>query len=240
MNIDINAIVNNKLKEMEENKTIEKLLEENIEKAIVKGIEGALDSYTLKHQIEDKIEKQVSEVVKEIGFTGYNSFIAEKVKMITEDVCREDIANKIQKTFNDLLIVKRENVKLSEIFEKYKDYMDENTDEEDKYSLERFWVSVEESEYGWITFKMAKEKPDRYSRNEDDYIEFTVHPNRDNKEIGSMSTVYIGDRRLETVLKLGNLSEVESLITNIYYNKTPIIIDIESEDDIENYFDIDI
>ena len=58
--------------------------------------------------------------------------------MITEDVCREDIANKIQKTFNDLLIVKRENVKLSEIFEKYKDYMDENTDEEDKYSLERF------------------------------------------------------------------------------------------------------
>lgn len=57
MNIDINAIVNNKLKEMEENKTIEKLLEENIEKAIVKGIEGALDSYTLKHQIEDKIEK---------------------------------------------------------------------------------------------------------------------------------------------------------------------------------------
>lgn len=138
MNIDINAIVNNKLKEMEENKTIEKLLEENIEKAIVKGIEGALDSYALKRQIEDKIEKQVSEVVKEIGFTGYNSFIAEKVKMITEDVCREDIANKIQKTFNDLLIVKRENVKLSEIFEKYKDYMDENTDEEDKYSLERF------------------------------------------------------------------------------------------------------
>lgn len=160
--------------------------------------------------------------------------------MITEDVCREDIANKIQKTFNDLLIVERENVKLSEIFEKYKDYMDENTDEEDKYSLERFWVSVEESEYGWITFKMAKEKPDRYSRNEDDYIEFTVHPNIDNKEIGSMSTVYIGDRRLETVLKLGNLSEVESLITNIYYNKTPIIIDIKSEDDIENYFDIDI
>lgn len=133
MNIDINAIVNNKLKEMEE----------NIEKAIVKGIKGVLDSYALKRQIEDKIEKQVSEVVKEIGFTGYNSFIAEKVKMITEDVCREDIANKIQKTFNDLLIVKRENVKLSEIFEKYKDYMDENTDEEDKYSLERFWVSVE-------------------------------------------------------------------------------------------------
>lgn len=240
MNIDINAIVNNKLREMEENNTIEKLLEENIEKAITKGIEGALDSYSLKRQIEDKVEKQVSEVVKEIGFTGYNSFISEKVKMITEEICREDISEKIQKTFNEILVVKRENVKLSEIFEKYRDYMNENTDEADKYSLENFWVSVEESEYGWITFKMAKEKTDRYSRSEDNYIEFTVHPNRDNKEIGSMSTVYIGDRRLETVLKLGTLSEIESLITNIYYNKTPIIIDIESEDDIETYFNIDI
>lgn len=239
MNLDINAIVNNKLREMEKNNTIEKLLEENIEKAIINGIEGALNSYSLKHQIEDKVEKQVSEVVKEIGFTGYNSFIAEKVKMITEDMCREDISEKIQKTFNEILVIKRENVKLSEIFEKYRDYMNENTDEEDKYSLENFWVNIEESEYGWITFKMAKEKPDRYSRSENNYIEFTVHPNRDNKEIGSISTIYIGDRRLETVLKLGTLSEIESLITNIYYNKTPIIIDIESEDDIETYFDID-
>ncbi|NFQ87512.1 hypothetical protein FDG04_20065, partial [Clostridium sporogenes] len=110
MNIDINAIVNNKLKEMEENKQIEKLLEENIEKAITNGIEGALESYSLRRQIEDKVEKQVSEVVKDIGFTGYNGFIAEKIKQITEDVCRDDIADKIQKTFNELLVVKRENI----------------------------------------------------------------------------------------------------------------------------------
>ena len=86
MNIDINSIVNNKLKEMEENKTIETLLEENIEKAITKGIEGALDSYSLLRQIEDKVEKQVSEVVNDIGFTAYNSFIAEKIKQKVEGI----------------------------------------------------------------------------------------------------------------------------------------------------------
>ncbi|AIY82201.1 hypothetical protein U728_3767 (plasmid) [Clostridium botulinum 202F] len=240
MNIDINAIVNNKLKEMEENNTIEKVLEENIEKAIIKGIEGALDSYSLKHQIEDKVEKQVSEVVSEIGFTGYNGFIAEKIKMITEEVCRKDVAEKIQKTFNDILVIKRENIKLSEIFEKYRDYMNESTDEEDKYSLENFWVDIEESEYGWITYKMAREKPERsYYRDDENYIEFTVYPDRDDKKIGSMNTVYIGDKRLENTFKLGNMTEIESLITNIYYNKTPIIIDIEGDDDIETYFDID-
>ncbi|MBN1039043.1 hypothetical protein DVW12_10045 [Clostridium botulinum] len=247
MNIDINAIVNNKLKEMEENKSIEKLLEENIEKAITKGIEGALDSYSLRNQIEEKVEKQVSEVVKKIGFTGYNGFIAEKIKQITEDVCRDDIAAKIQKTFNEFLIVKRESIKLSEIFEEYRDYMCETTDESEKYELERFYVEVnEEAGYRWITFKMAKEKPERYSyRNEENYIEFTVHRNSSDEENedyrkGWIGTVYLGEKNLKDTLKLGSMSKIETLITNIYYNKTPIIIDIESEDDIETYFDIDI
>lgn len=248
MNIDINAIVNKKLKEMEDNSTIEKLLEENIEKAIIKGIEGALDSYSLKRQIEDKVEKQVSEVVKEIGFTGYNGFISEKIKQITENVCRDDISAKIQKTFDELLIVKRENIKLSEIFEEYRNYMCETTDESEKYDLGgSFYVEVNEEEsYRWITFKMAKEKPERYSyRSEGDYIEFTVHRNsckEDDEEYkkGWMGTVYLGEKNLKDTLRIGNMSKIESLITNIYYNKTPIIIDIECEDDIDNYFDVDI
>lgn len=247
MNIDINAIVNNKLKKMEENKQIEKLLEENIEKAITKGIEGALDSYSLKRQIEDKVEKQVSEVVKDIGFTGYNGFITEKIKQITEDVCRDDIADKIQKTFNELLVVKRENIKLSEIFEEYRDYMCESTDEYEKYQLENFWIDVnEDEEYKWLTFKMAKEKPSGYSyRNEENYIEFTIHrksKNEDEEDYkkGWLGTVYVGEKNLKDTLKLGNMSKVESLIANIYYNETPIIIDVECEDDIDNYFDVDI
>lgn len=247
MNIDINVIVTKKLKEMKENKSIEKLLEENIEKAITKGIEGALDSYSLQREIENKIETQVSAVVKEIGFTGYNGFISEKIKQITEDVCRDDIATKIQKTFNDLLIVKRDNIKLSEIFEEYRNYMCESTDESEKYELERFYVEVnEEASYRWITFKMAKEKPERYShRSEDDYIEFTIHRNSSNEENedykkGWMGTVYLGEKNLKDTLKIGSMSKVESLITNIYYNKTPIIIDIECEDDIDCYFDVDI
>ncbi|NFL75344.1 hypothetical protein FDB81_06280 [Clostridium sporogenes] len=247
MNIDINAIVNNKLKEMEENKQIEKLLEENIEKAITNGIEGALESYSLRRQIEDKVEKQVSEVVKDIGFTGYNGFIAEKIKQITEDVCRDDIADKIQKTFNELLVVKRENIRLSEIFEEYRDYMCESTDEAEKYQLENFWIDVnEDEEYRWLTFKMAKEKPSKYLyRNEEDYIEFTIHrksykEDEEGYTKGWLGTVYVGEKKLKDTLKLGNMSKVESLIANIYYNETPIIIDVECEDDIDNYFDVDI
>lgn len=181
MHIDINAIVNNKLKEMDDNKTIEKLLAENIEKAITNGIESALDSYSLKRIIKEKVELEVSEVVSQIGFTGYNSFIADRVKDITEGVCRGDIANKIQKTFNDILVLKRESIKLSEIFKKYKEYLEEHLDEDEKYSLENFYVDVKQSEYGWLTFDMAKEKPGNYY-SDDYHINFIVHPGYENKK----------------------------------------------------------
>lgn len=237
MHIDINAIVNNKLKEMDDNKTIEKLLAESIEKAITKGIESALDSYSLKRVIQDKVEKEVSEVVSKVGFNGYNSFIADRVKDITEGTCREDISNKIQKTFNDILVLKRESIKLSEIFKKYKECLEEELDCDEKYSLENFYVDAKKSEYGWLTFDMAKEETDFYYRS-DYHIKFTVLPGYEDKKIGKLTSVTISGRDLKDAFKLGHISDIELLIANLYYNETPIIIDVESEDDIETYFDI--
>ncbi len=57
---------------------------------------------------------------------------------------------------------------------------------------------------------------------------------------GWLSNVYVREKNLNKTLKLGNMSKVELLIANILYNETPIIIDVEYEDEIDNYFDIDI
>lgn len=242
MKIDIQEIINNKIKDMEEKKTIEKTIEDTIEKTIVKAITDALDGYSLRRDIEDKISKEVSSVVADIGFTAYNSFISEKVKAITEGVCREDIAAKIQKTFDEMLVVKRDSVKLSEICDKYRDWICAETEEPEKYELEKFYAEIEESKYGWLTFKFAKEEPTYGRRSADNSIEFTVHKNNDDEGTGwiGTSTVYIEGDSINEKLKFGRMSDVELLLINIAYNKTPIIIDIEDEDDIDNYFDIDI
>ncbi|KEH93242.1 hypothetical protein [Clostridium botulinum] len=239
MKIDIQEIVNSKIKDMEEKKIVEKTIEDTLEKTIIQAVTNALDGYKLRNLIEDKVGKEVSEVVSQIGFTAYNGFIAEKVKQITEDVCNKDISDKIQKTFNEILIVKRDNVKLSEICEKYREHICEVVDESEKYDLEDFYVSVENGKapYNWITFKFAKEK-NKYRSYGDQEIEFTVHRNEDGKT-GWIGTVYIDGHNLQESMDFGTMSDIERLIVNIAYNKTPIIIDIEDEDDIDNSFDID-
>lgn len=167
MNINIGEIVNNKIKEIEENKVVENLIAETIEKSVVKAVSEAIDGYTIKRTIENKVEKEVCDIVNDIGFTAYNTFIANKVKDIIEGTIRKDLEDKIQGTLNGILLNKKENIKLSDLFEMYREYLNSTTDEHEKYELENFVVEIEDNNRGLITYKLSKEKS-KYSWGEFD------------------------------------------------------------------------
>lgn len=237
MNINIGEIVNNKIKEMEENKVVENLIAETIEKSVVKAVSEAIDGYTIKRTIEKKVEKEVCDIVNDIGFTAYNTFIANKVKDITEGTIRKDLEDKIQGTLNGILLNKKENIKLSDLFEMYRDHLNSDTDEHEKYELENFVVEIEDNDRGWITYKLSKEKS-KYSWDKFD-IEFIIHENYNDESNGTMWKVKLDGENVDNSLKLGYRSEFENLLVNLMYNETVIEIDIEDEDDIDTSFDIE-
>lgn len=237
MNINIGEIVNNKIKEMEENKIVENLIAETIEKSVVKAVSEAIDGYTIKRTIEKKVEKEVCDIVNDIGFTAYNTFIANKVKDITEGTIRKDLEDKIQGTLNGILLNKKENIKLSDLFEMYRDHLNSDTDEHEKYELENFVVEIEDNDRGWITYKLSKEKS-KYSWDKFD-IEFIIHENYNDESNGTMWKVKLDGENVDNSLKLGYRSEFENLLVNLMYNETVIEIDIEDEDDIDTSFDIE-
>lgn len=244
MNIDINTIINNKINEMDKNNEVQKCIEEGIQKAIISGVKEALDGYSIKRIIEDKMKEQVSQNLESLDFTSYNSFIADKIKSIVEGTCKKDLCDKIEKTFNEIFVNKRENIKLSEIIEKYRDWICENVEEYEKYDLEHFHVDFDEdASYHWITITLSKEEDNDYGY-DDTKIKFTVHRKSDDEDnekfnIGWIGSTYINNEKIDKKIKIGNLSEIEQLLINLYYNETPIIIDC-NEDDIDNSFDIDI
>lgn len=237
MNINIGEIVNNKIKEMEENKVVENLIAETIEKSVVKAVSEAIDGYTIKRTIEKKVEKEVCDIVNDIGFTAYNTFIANKVKDITEGTIRKDLEDKIQGTLNGILLNKKENIKLSDLFEMYRDHLNSDADEHEKYELENFVVEIEDNDRGWITYKLSKEKS-KYSWDKFD-IEFIIHENYNDESNGTMWKVKLDGENVDNSLKLGYRSEFENLLVNLMYNETVIEIDIEDEDDIDTSFDIE-
>lgn len=238
MNINISEIVNNKISEMEKNKVVEKAIEDTIHKTVLSSITDALGDYKLKRIITEKIEKEVSQVVSKLGFTAYNTFIVNEVKKIMEGAVSEDLIIKIEKTFKDMLINKKENIKLSEICKEFKSYMCNYTDEEEQHELETFHISIkEEEEYGWINCVFSKEESEKYSSR--DSVTFTIHRNYKEKNKGTLGCVYIDGNNIDKKTKFGYMNSFEILILNLVYNKTSVEIDVNSEHEVDCSFDID-
>ena len=106
MNIDVGKIVNDKIKQMEERRVLEKLIEETLQQSMEQAVINALDSYHIKRKIEESMEKCINEIVKDIGFSAYNSFVAETMDKVLTDVLRGDVAQKVRSKVENTLLKK--------------------------------------------------------------------------------------------------------------------------------------
>ena len=237
MNIDITKIVNDKIAQLEADGTIEKQITDSVEKTVVGAIKDGLESYSLRRDIEKKVQETVSDVAAQIGFSAYNGFIAEKVKQITENVMQADIAQKIQQQFDDMLVAKHDGIKISEIINKYRDWLMETTEESDKWERRNFQCSVEDKQDGGFhhyTVKLSEEALSGYDRANFEIRICTYGE----KEKSNISRLYFDGDKLGNGLKISMLNPIETLLANLYYNKTEIVLDWDDVDD-SDYYDID-
>ena len=183
-----------------------------------------------------------------MDFTAYNSFICEKVKQITEEYLKEDIANKISNTFEKIFMQKRESIKLSEIFKSYREWLIGDLEEDERYELNNeFYASMEDDKDYWLECSVSKEKPTNssiYPVNRKDIYTcdfgFRVHKKYNENGVGYIGLVYFEGSSVKDVLKITSYNKFQSLLLNLYYNKTPVILDIEDESNIDTSLGLDI
>lgn len=245
MNINVQEIVNAKLKEMEEGKVLETLITTTVEKAVTKAVTDAIDGYSIKRILEKKIEDDVKAGVEQVGFMAYNTVVAEQVNSLINSVIKDDLAIKISGVFERVMLNKREEIKLSEIIEEYcKQY--EDMDFEDLQKLEdgHFfvnWVETDEdSNFSRIELTFALE-PQKMSKtyiythsqgSKDMKLEMCLSKYR--KDDYTISSVKFEDKDLKDLSVLRKMSDFEALIANLCLNDTKIIVDVD-EDDIDTY-----
>ncbi len=241
MELNISEIVTAKLAQMERDGIVQKTIEESLEKGVLDAITSELNSYAFKHAISQQVSQCIGEVAANCGFSAYNGFIAERVKAIIQDMYTTDISQKVQSALNDVMLKKHENVKLSEIFQAYRDWVIQHTDIEDKYERREFTRQLNEDERGNFTHYTCAfaDHPldDTYgSDDQGDIVLRLCAYNKENKTV--ISRVYLDGRNISQSLRIGSLADFEAFVVNLFYSKTEIILDVE---DVEEYshFDID-
>lgn len=238
MNIDIQEIVNAKLKEMEEGKVIETLITGTVEKAVTSAVKDAIDGYSIKRILEKKIEEDVKAGIEQVGFIAYNTIVANQVNNLINSVIKDDLAQKISGVFESVMLNKREEVKMSEIVEEYRKlYEDLDYDDIQELDEGHFYISWEEDEDGtftWyrITFALQSQGKSSYRYSKDKKIEMRLMKYKD--DMPEIKFASFEGEDLSDMSKLRKVSGFEALIMNLVLNETKINMDID-EDDIDTY-----
>lgn len=242
MEINVSKIIADKLDQLNNDGVIQKKIEESIEKAVIGAITSEIDSYQFRRSISEQVAKSVSSAAADCGFSAYNGFIAEKVKSIVQDMYTADISQKVQDALNDVMLKKHENIKLSDIFNRYRKWVWENTEESDKHERGHYTGELEVKEDGHFTSYICKfadhklENLSYYTEKPEIEVRICVYGE---KKADKITNLYLDGHNLKDSVKLGYLSEFEAFVVNLYYNGTEIILDPDDVDD-SDYFDIDI
>lgn len=246
MEINVSKIMQDRLDRLNADGTIKIQIEEAVDKTVMGAITSALDSYELRRNIEKQVSDSVSSIAADCGFSAYNGFIAETVKRIVRDLYGADIASKVQKSLNDLMLQKHDGIKLSEIFDLYRKWVCESTEESDKYERQNFCCQLEQNTDGSFTHiicKFADHELDSrrgvYGEKAEIEVRFCIYNGKPETPKEKISSLYLDGHYMKDGFKIGSLTTFETLMANLYYNETEIIMDVDDVDD-SDAFDVDI
>lgn len=240
MNINVSEIINQKLEQLEQSGVIQKKIEESLEKAVLSAVQSEIDSYRFRDGIHEQLREAVSSIAKDCGLGSYNGFIALRCRDIVSQMMSADMGERVQQAISDIMLQRHENIKLSDIFKRYRKWVLENTEEYEKYERREFTHVLEEKPDGnWTTYicKFADHVLEDGLIKDIPEIEIRLH--RYNKDkVCPITSLFLDGHYMRDSFKVCNLTEFETFVLNLYYNGTKIIMDIDDVDE-DPYFDID-
>lgn len=227
MELDINKIANEKINSLLESGEIEKLIADGVENNVKKAITAATENYQWKRTIEDNIGKVISEVAQNVNFSAYANFLRDRMNKQIEAYVKNDMINLMRDSFEKVYFNMPEDIKLSDILNKYKEYLDDNLDSDDKKEWGHIDFSFEREYSSFIQIKAGSPKSTRYEVY-DKGIEINLFKPR-GEDKASISWIRFNGNDFKTCMDLHKLSEFEILMFNLMFTQKEIEVDIDED-----------
>ena len=234
----ISEVVSSKLNDG----TVERLIEQKLEEVIKKSLDDVFGYCGDGKKLFDK--KLNETIVPVIERHDFNQYLVKLDEVLTSIINQTSIADnkRILDSFKECLTEpQQKEIKLSEIFEKYRQHVADNVSTDDLEAC----CGDGEPYYEYVTANMEVEHEDKgwfVSKYDDCYVKFTCE---EDKDLNCQIKLYKGtDEKEWKILKringieinsLRNLSSFEVFLSVIQRSYTKIILDTENEyaDDIE-------
>lgn len=227
MELDINRIANDRINVLLESGELEKLISDGIEKNVKDAITRATSDYSWKRAIEDNLQKVIGEVASKVNFSAYANFLRDRMNEQMERHVKNEMLNVMKDAFEKTYFNVPQNVKLSDILNKYKSYIENNLDNEDRKEWGRIELKIEHN-CGFLEIKAGSPNRSSYGRF-DNGLEISLLKGDKGSNKSKICYVRSNGNDFRTAMDLNRLSDFEVLIFNLMFTRTDIEIDIEED-----------
>ena len=228
---DFNKIITDKITEMENSGTIQKIIEEKISKTIDSAINSCFN-WDFEDKIKKQIEESVGDIASKIKLNSYNSFIATAIENIVNVELNKDLKEKINTKLTQALTVTEKEIKLSKIIEEFKRY---ECDDDEEYSYCCSIIKDEDLSFKTVNIIIQKEDNDNYY-NKNPKFEIYALSFRD--EPFKISWLNYNELKYDSELAfIKDFNNFEAILLKAVFNKIPFIIDMDEkqiEDELYN------
>lgn len=213
--------------------TVEKVVEEKLSKCIGECVENMFRwNGAAKELIEKKLEETMIPAIGRHDFSGYTLKLDAVLTEIVNSTSLQD-NKKILDNFKGLMIEDEKEVRLSDIFDKWCDYVAENVETsgldinyDDGVSYECVSVEMETEDVESVSIHAPSKKIVRFTceHDEDMNLQFEIY------KYDFMKAYEISGYGIAKINNLSNMDEMQILLMKLGRNSTKIVLDREFDD----------
>lgn len=227
MEIDFSSIVQKKLEQLKQDGIIEKMIQEDLEKSIRKCVDATIGGYALQETIQNEMKNWISNDAKLLGLEAYNGLVANLAKAIVEGVLNDDLSKKITASLEEILVMRHDGIKLSEIVKKYRDFVRSDTDSDDAERYGCFCSQIDVRPDGIFTQAELRFSP-ASEWDADDYNSILIRIQQFREDPASIYVLKFGGVDMKKAIQLRYLNEFQRMMMNLMLNETKIIMDYDA------------
>ena len=111
----------------------------------------------------------------------------------------------------------------------------DSVDVDDRNRIECFKLNIldRSPEYEWLEIKLIFKDSELYGHDNCEASFILFYDKKNKSKSSGISCLYLDGDNVDKLKGFKSLSDFEALLLNLYYNKTPIDIDITDEDDFD-------
>lgn len=221
--MDIEKIINDKVKELVDSKAIENTITSSIEKTILDETKRIFSGYDFSHVIRELIKRQIGNIAETIKLNSYNSLITQTIEDLLNNQVQDDLCNKIKTVIEKQFLVTEKEIKLSDVVKAIKD----DYCSDDEYICS---VAISDSDIvGWS--RDWTRKRISFFFKEDDDKDIVIELRSDYKsEVMRIDSVKYESFDLDRIQTLRTYDKLECLLIKAYLNKLPFVIDMSASE----------